>query len=380
MTATPGLFAAITLDVRGGGVAAASRLMWHVLQHGWDAPCRLITLMDDGSAAEHHRLTTLVRMRFGARVAATQALGRVDWTFYNHVSVAQVQEYLPPGLRRPYVVFLHGIEVWRRLSEAHKRALAGAHLLIANSAYTARRVAHAHPWIGPIAVCPLALPMSAREMARRDPKVAASGDRPRTVLVVGRMVSAERYKGHDQLLEAWGAVRAVHRDARLVFVGTGDDVGRLKAKARRFGHDGSVVFAGFVPAEALGACYENAAVFAMPSRNEGFGLVYLEAMAYALPCIGSIHDAAGDVIVDGSTGFLIDQGDVSALADRIVQLLSDPALAERLGANGLRRLRKHFGYEMFRDRLTGLLFDSFGSLQSAGTALSASPAERSGGQ
>jgi glycosyltransferase involved in cell wall biosynthesis len=96
-------------------------------------------------------------------------------------------------------------------------------------------------------------------------------------------------------------------------------------------------------------------VFAMPSRQEGFGLVYLEAMWWGLPCIASTADASGEVVLDGETGELVPYGDVGALGGALVRLLSDRARAARMGEAGRRRARDHFGYERFRsDLLTAL--------------------------
>jgi phosphatidylinositol alpha-1,6-mannosyltransferase len=188
---------------------------------------------------------------------------------------------------------------------------------------------------------------------------------PQAVLVVARMLSTERYKGHDQLLEAWPAVIRRVPAARLVLVGDGDDRPRLQAKAAELGVGRAVAFTGFVSADALAAIYRQAAVFAMPSRDEGFGLVYLEAMAHQLPCVGSIHDAAGDIIEDGQTGYLVDQADGAGLVDRLASLLSDEARRREMGARGYRRLAADFTYEQFRDRLLSLLTTQLGAHRAA---------------
>ena len=96
-------------------------------------------------------------------------------------------------------------------------------------------------------------------------------------------------------------------------------------------------------------------VFAMPSRQEGFGLVYAEAMWHGLPCIGSTLDAAGEVIADGETGLLVPYDAPEPLADALVRLLSDPALAARMGSAGAADARRRFGYARFRDDLLDAL-------------------------
>jgi phosphatidylinositol alpha-1,6-mannosyltransferase len=255
-----------------------------------------------------------------------------------------------PSARRPgYGVFLHGIEVWRPLPKKTIRMLADADLRIANSRYTADRASELHPGIGPIEVCPLAL------LDR--PPVAPAPDGPHThaVLVVGRMAEGERYKGHDQLIEAWDRVTANVPGAQLVIVGDGNDRPRLEAKARASRSSASIVFTGFVTDAALQQLYRSAALFALPSRGEGFGLVYLEAMRAGLACVGSRHDAASEVIVDGQTGCLVDQADTTEIADTIVRLLSNDEERRRLGEAGRCRFDREFTFERFSDRLSAIL-------------------------
>jgi len=355
------VLAAITLDPRGGGVAAVARLLWRVCQDRWGDASRLVTLLDDSQQIESLTSSRAMRLRFGARLAGAQVRGDSGWILYSHLSLAQVQGFIPAGLRRPYVIFLHGIEAWRSITRAQRGALEGASLLVANSHYTAMRVTEEHPWIGPIGVCPLSLPpapKTANSLAHA-PRVKTAGAGPalgsRNVLVVGRMSSSERYKGHDQLLEAWPAVIGAVPDARLVFAGDGDDVSRLVTRAKRLQVADSVVFTGFVDEDTLQSLYGQAPIFAMPSRNEGFGLVYLEAMSHGLPCIGSIHDAAGETIEHGVTGILVRQSDIGEIAASITRLLTDEPLRRRLGQAGRRRLEDRFSYSRFFDRMTSLV-------------------------
>ena len=349
--------AAITLDSRGGGVAAVSRLMWRAMRERWDEDASLVTLVDADLAPVDLSSSTAARVRFGATLARMQTFGHCPWVMYSHIGVARVQSYIPPMFRRPHAVFVHGIEAWHALPSADLKNLQGATIRIANSAYTAKRLREANPTVGPIEICPLAwLPIETADPGVR--KVPSLG--PHVVLVVGRMLEAERYKGHDQLLEAWPTVLQQVPDARLVFVGDGDDVDRLRAKAAAT--TSRVTIAGFVSDADLVAMYDAAAVFAMPSRGEGFGLVYLEAMSHRLPCIASTHDAASEIVQDGVTGFLVDQADTTMLADRIVRLLSDPAARREMGQRGYQRLHAEFTYGRFAARLIGLLDGAFGSV------------------
>jgi phosphatidylinositol alpha-1,6-mannosyltransferase len=343
--------AAITLHPAGGGVAAVSRLIWDTVRARCGSRSRLVTLVPNDRPASVET-STIDRLAFGARVAALQTAGRCAWTFYSHLSLARVQRFVP-ARPRPYMVFLHGIEAWRPLTRSETRVLAGASLRVANSTYTAHRVQEQHPNVGPIMICPLAMPPPWSPTATT--ATDSHGIGPHAVVIVARMAAGERYKGHDALLAAWPMVLARQPDAQLVIVGSGDDEARLRARAQEGGVGARVLFTGFVDEASLAAIYARAAVFAMPSRGEGFGIAYLEAMAHGLPCIGSVHDAAGEVIDDGVTGYLIDQSDTQALADRVSCLLGNDARRREMGKAGRRRLSERFTADRFARRLGDLV-------------------------
>ena len=97
----------------------------------------------------------------------------------------------------------------------------------------------------------------------------------------------------------------------------------------------------------LSACYADAEVFALPSRGEGFGFVYLEAMARGKPVIGGAHGGAPEVIQDGKTGYVVQHGDVAEVATAIDTLLANPELAKQMGARGRERVEKEYRFNVF---------------------------------
>jgi phosphatidyl-myo-inositol dimannoside synthase len=340
--------AAITLNPTGGGIAAASDLLWRASRQHWGPRTSLLTMFGH----ENRPASFGEKARFWLSAATAQAFGQTDWILFCHLGLARVQHGVPARLRRPYAVFLHGIEAWQALDDTLRWALSAAELRIANSRYTAARVREAHPGVGRIDICPLALP-SAPGSVHEESAPFTIG--PHVVLVVGRMIAAEAYKGHDQLIDAWPLVVTAVPDAQLVIVGDGDDASRLKQKALANPAAAGILFTGFVSRGVLEGLYARAALFALPSRGEGFGLVYLEAMAHRLPCVASIHDAAGEVVIDGETGRLVDQSDIDTLAGTIIDLLGDDAQRRRLGGAGWARVAKEFTFERFSDRVHALL-------------------------
>ena len=101
-------------------------------------------------------------------------------------------------------------------------------------------------------------------------------------------------------------------------------------------------------------------MLAMPSRQEGFGIVYLEAMRAGLPCLASTDDGATEPIVDGETGLLVEQSDLCGLAEAIVLLLRDETYRRRLGAAGNQRYLAEFTFESYKERLARALLSTFG--------------------
>jgi phosphatidyl-myo-inositol dimannoside synthase len=350
-----GVLATATLSRSGDGIAYEARLVHRAMSDLAGTEAQVIEL----GATSAEPVALRARVRFFTTLLRMQSLHRANWVVFTHVGIARAQLRVPRQFRRPYAVFVNGIEAWSAtLDSARRAALQNARVRIAISPHTARRVAAAHPNLPPIDTCLLAL-LPDDETPDRVPADVRVDYGPHAVVIVGRMASTERYKGHDQLLLAWPRVIAEVPDAALVMVGRGDDVERLRTKAAALGIGRSVHFAGFLSDAALRAVMRHAAIFAMPSRGEGFGLVYLQAMHLGVPCLGSRDDAAADIIVDGETGLLVPRQDPEAIAGAVARLLTDEAMRRRMGEAGHRRFENTFSYPRFRARLAGILARAF---------------------
>ena len=179
------------------------------------------------------------------------------------------------------------------------------------------------------------------------------------VVCVSRLVPR---KGQDTLIRAWPAVRAAHPEAALLLVGGGDYRSRLEALAAEHGVADAVVLTGAVPAADLPAHYAAGDVFAMPCRTrrggldvEGLGIVYLEASATGRPVLVGDSGGAPDAVLDGETGYVVDGRDVPAVAARLVRLLADPDLRDRLGRAGRAWVEAEWRWDVLADRLRALL-------------------------
>ena len=173
-----------------------------------------------------------------------------------------------------------------------------------------------------------------------------------TILFVGRL--DRHYKGHDHLIEASAIMKNQGVKFKMVFAGGGQRLEDFRNQIAIMGLQSYVDFRGFVSDEELKTLYATADVFALPSSGEGFGLVYLEAMAHSLPCLAVNAGAAPEVVLDQETGVCVEYGDVDAIAKALQKLIEDTELRVKLGKNGRLRYEQHFTLSAFEERLSNL--------------------------
>ncbi|MEV2249108.1 glycosyltransferase family 4 protein [Streptomyces sp. NPDC050147] len=183
-------------------------------------------------------------------------------------------------------------------------------------------------------------------------------DRP-VVVCVSRLVPR---KGQDTLILAMPRILAREPEAVLLVVGGGPYEKELRKLAAETGVSESVRFTGAVPWEELPAHYGAGDVFAMPCRTrrggldvEGLGIVYLEASATGLPVVAGDSGGAPDAVLDGETGWVVRGGSPETAADRIVTLLGDGALRQRMGERGREWVEERWRWDLLAERLRELL-------------------------
>ncbi len=255
---------------------------------------------------------------------------------------------------------LCGIESWVPLRKAEAWALQRADL-VAISQHTVTRFKSANPAFAStdVAVCHPGLPDLPDPPdlpGPPDPPDPPDLPDPRALpaLIVARMSADERYKGHDELLDIWPALLARKPDARLVVAGDGSDRGRLESRAASMGLSHAVTFAGRVGDSELAALYHQCRFLVMPSRDEGFGLVFLEAMRAGKACVGA-HGAAEEIIRHGVTGLIVEPDKPDDLAAAVFTLFDQPEACVRFGAAGRERFLSTFTDACFQARFARAL-------------------------
>jgi glycosyltransferase involved in cell wall biosynthesis len=167
------------------------------------------------------------------------------------------------------------------------------------------------------------------------------------ILTVGRMSATERYKGFDEILEVLPELMLDVPDIAYLVVGDGNDRPRLEQKTHELGVADRVVFAGRIDEKEKVAHYRLADVFAMPGRGEGFGIVYLEAMACGIPVIASSKDASREAVRDGLLGTVVDPDN----HEELIQELREGLMKKKAVPKGL----EYFAFENYNNMLRIML-------------------------
>ncbi len=177
------------------------------------------------------------------------------------------------------------------------------------------------------------------------------------VVFVGGLTRGHRSKGLASLLLAFSGLVADRPDVRLDVVGAGDDMDRYRSICRDLRIAHCVDFRGQLEGEALVAAYQSAAVFALPTTNEAFGMVVLEAMSCGVPVVSTLVGGVPHLVADGRQGFLVDPGDVAGLAKKIARLLDNYEEASRMGRAGREAVEALYTWELQGDR-TNAIFEA----------------------
>jgi glycosyltransferase involved in cell wall biosynthesis len=349
-----------------GGIARYSRLVARALcESGYVQDLDVVALWD----ADHASIDS--RYLFGTSLSYTPSAGRRARFIQATVGLLQRKRYdvlasglvglsplmFAPSLRNfaaRRVTFIYGLDAWTRLPWQKRLALRRSDVVISNSRYTARRAIDANR----LDSSRLRLLYGCVDPELESPAIRSRAETHfgtpapfpgRTIVTVSRLATGED-KGHVAVLHALPRILQQIPDLQYVVIGDGNFRPRLERLAHNLGVAHRTHFVGSISDAEVARYLDSSAAFVMPSRVEGFGFVFLEALARGLPVIAGIHDAAPEVL-GPDAGLLVDTDDVRELAEAVVQVLADSELHARLVAAGRRRLDAQFRYPAFRDTL-----------------------------
>ncbi|AFZ36890.1 glycosyl transferase group 1 [Stanieria cyanosphaera PCC 7437] len=309
---------------------------------------------------QFHYLKTLPpwrgRIKLALSLLTCLLLRRPQRVYCGHIKLATLTKTLCQALGIPYTILTYGKEVWDTLPQNQRQALQQAASIWTISRYSCQRACQANQ-IDPnkVKILPCVV----------DGSIFTPGNQPleliekyglrdaKVLMTVARLWSGDIYKGVDVTIRALPKILHSFPNVKYLVIGRGDDRSRLEQLAQDLGVAQQVVFAGFVPTEALVDHYRVADVYIMPSQ-EGFGIVYLEAMACGKPVLAGDADGSADPLQDGRLGWRVPHRDPDAVATACLEILQGND--QRCDSQWLRRetLAK-FSQEALKEQLQQLL-------------------------
>lgn len=286
-----------------------------------------------------------------ASLQATKNHGPFDLIVCGHINLLPVARLCQKVFGGKLGLIIHGIDAWQSTgSRLVNRIASSVDFFIAVSDFTRQKFCK---WTKLSAdkgfILPNCIDLEQFTPGPKNPELLARYGlaSKKVILTVGRMSASERYKGFDEILNVLPElVREIPELAWLV-VGDGDDRPRLEQRARQLGVTDRVVFAGRIAEGEKVAHYRLADVFAMPGRGEGFGIVYLEAMACGVPVIASCKDASREAVQNGELGLVVNPDNPHELVEALLSSLQNP-LNVPVGL-------EYFSYGRFKERVFELM-------------------------
>ncbi|MGF1491250.1 MAG: glycosyltransferase [Microcoleaceae cyanobacterium] len=283
-----------------------------------------------------------------------------------HINYSIPCYYLWKISKIPYWIIAHGDEVWNLKHPLRQAALREAQQVIAVSHYTRQRLL-AEQNLRPSQVSVLSNTFDADRFqitskpAHLLKKYGLTSQQP-VILTVSRLGrTAAPYKGYYQVIQALPQILQQIPNAHYLLVGKGDALPEIEQLVHQLDLEDHVTLTGFIPDEALSSYYNLCDVFALPSSIEGFGIVYLEALACGKPVLAGNQDGAVDPLDHGKYGCLVNPADIDEIAHNLVQILQGSYPNSLLYQP--QQLRQHavdsFSQEQFENTLAQLLQTQF---------------------
>jgi glycosyltransferase involved in cell wall biosynthesis len=335
-----------------GGVQASARIAWDAItEHAQLSPTLLVYANDAHSRVSRNGSETVVVN--SKRKAIYKALSRNwshDLVFVWHLGLLRLLPFFRLSKVR-VVIMLLGIEAWKQQRGLTRRQLEKVDLFLSISEHTWHSFVELNRQYE-------SKPHQTILLGIGDPLIGETPAPSATpaALMLSRLSSAEDYKGHREVISAWPRVLQRNPQAELWIVGDGDLRGDLQRLTAELKLEQQVRFFGYVSDEVKERLLAECRCMVMPSRAEGFGLVYLEAMRVGRPCLVSTLDAGREVVNPPEAGLAANPDDEAELAGSICRLLDDGPEWRQWSAQARRRYEENYTAQHFQQRLLAALF------------------------
>ncbi|MGE5693157.1 MAG: glycosyltransferase family 4 protein, partial [Candidatus Zixiibacteriota bacterium] len=258
--------------------------------------------------------------------------------------------------KTPYIVTLHGTDLMLLKKSSFLRGRAGrvfqrAARVTVVSNFLKNELVSLFPEIeSKIVIIPMPIDP---EVLHREPKANIT---ERIILCPARLIEQ---KNLGMLLEAFSQVAAEFLEAKLLIVGSGPKEAELKNKARNLDLEKKVEFLPAMSPPKLGKLYQAAEIVTLVSKNEGFGLVLVEAFLFQKPVVAARSGGIPDIVTDGENGFLVDPDNPDEMANALKKLLADADLKDRMGKKGYQSYLEKFSPGKLAEKFDWLYAETF---------------------
>jgi phosphatidyl-myo-inositol dimannoside synthase len=295
------------------------------------------------------------KWHFGFASIAEIVRFKPDIIFCGHLGLLKLLTWLPNQKKWKLWLQLHGIEAWPVANKKTRRIASTAWLVTCVSRFTRTK---ALSWLALEPERIKVLPNTVNEnfYPGNSKDHSDKFQEKIIILTVGRLSSAEQYKGQDKVIAALPEISQKYPDIMYLIAGTGDDEIRLRNLAQLNNVEAQVKFLGHVSNDELPDLYRRASLYVMPSTGEGFGIAYLEAMACGTPALGLNADGSVDPLGDGELGLCLNTD--HSLARAIIEVLKMPR--DKLALST--KVKNRFGRAVFNQHIANLLVSASASV------------------
>lgn len=286
-------------------------------------------------------------------------IGRPKLIICGHINLSPIAWIISCIFKIEYIVLTYGEDVWNIKSIFKLIAFGYAHNIISVSHYTAQKIKEQIPQSkNEIFVLPASIDTQLFRPDKRSDILSKryNLDGYKVLMTLGRLDYADRDKGCDKVIISLPGVIKEIPKVKYLLVGEGDDIPRLKKLASNLGLGDNVFFTGFIQQNELYLYYNLCDVFVMPSKQEGFGIVFLEALACGKPVIAGNQDGSREPLLNGKLGLLVNPDDIRQITEAIIKVLKGEVENSLLDANFLRQaVIECFGLGRFKQRVSEVL-------------------------
>jgi glycosyltransferase involved in cell wall biosynthesis len=273
---------------------------------------------------------------------------KFDLVICGHVNLLPVAHIIKSLHRAPLILIVHGIDVWSKHKSFFIKSLINkVDFIWSVSKVTRDRMIS---WSGisknKFSIIPNTIDLELYKPGDRSKHIVEKyqlNDK-KVVMFLGRLSKAERYKGVDEIIECATSIIQKDKNIRFLILGDGDDKQRLEDKASSLGLAKYITFTGFIKESKKILFYRSSDLFVMPGKGEGFGIVYLEALACGIPVVGSLLDGSREALMDGKLGKLVNPNNHKEITQAILEGLHSPTRISRAELN-------YFSLPSFTDRV-----------------------------